>query len=61
MPSIHIIYDPRDKIVSNPEMNKCTGISAIVMSVPDDLDENTIDSFIGDAIARLLDEAGIPK
>lgn len=61
MPSIHVIYDPQDKVHSRPEMNQKIGISVIVMQVPEDLDENTIDSFVGDAITRLLDQAGIPK
>lgn len=56
MPSIHVIYDPNDRLTLSPEINKKIGVAVIIIQVPEKLTENTIDSFVGDAINRIMDE-----
>jgi hypothetical protein len=53
MPKLHIVYDPEDKIVSSPEMEKRTRIKVAIMSVPENASKDEMQD-IGTSLIRLF-------
>lgn len=55
MPSIHVIYDPKDKISTNPELKRLTGISTAVLTIDEFPEtEAQIDSLVSRVVKLLL-------
>lgn len=62
MPSIHVIYDPLNKIGHDAQMNKATGISAVVCTLADDYDLNMddVEALVKRCVQLLLSEMSAP-
>lgn len=53
MPSLHIVYDPHDKVVTVPDAQKQFGFKVAVLSVPDDV--KSVDIYhLAKRLAELL-------
>jgi phage terminase small subunit len=53
MPKIHVIYDPKDVIVTDPAAEKMFGHKVAVLSVPEDM--KSIDIYhLAKRLAELL-------
>jgi hypothetical protein len=55
MASIHIIYDPHDRVESNQEMEKALGLKVAKLSISEDLTPNEIKTY-GNSLANMLME-----
>lgn len=62
MPSIHVIYDPLNKISHKADLNKAAGISVVVCSLADDYDlnMNDVEALIKRCVQLLLSEMSAP-
>jgi hypothetical protein len=53
MPKLHVIYDPMDKVICNPEIEKQFNIKSAHLATPDNLNE--IDIYnLAKRLAELL-------
>jgi hypothetical protein len=53
MPTLHVVYDPKDKIVMDPEAAKRFGHKVATLSVPDDV--RSVDIYhLAKRLAELL-------
>ena len=56
MTTLHIIYDPRDRIKHDPEMNKAAGIKVAIMSISDELTNDEIEDYVSELGTLLLEQ-----
>jgi hypothetical protein len=53
MPKLHVVYDPKDRVIMNPEIEKQIECKSAYLSIPDDLD--SIDIYnLAKRLAELL-------